>query len=572
LDNDTAGPDDEVQPPQSQTISLVAGQFPITTTAGGVVSLTDDNTLTYTPAARFSGTDTFSYQVMDSEGAVASAFVSINVGGVNNEPVFIGINGDSSQTSITRDEAKVQAEQLSFDLTTWYFDPEGDDLQFSAVSSDLSVVSSEVIGDNLILTFQPFSFGNADLEITATDPTGASQVTIVPVEVVGTPDPPSVIGTLNPLSGVEDQIVTADLGGVFADPDQQQLTYLVARIGTIVNPTAEQIASHPLVNSIGFVGDQLQIQLKQDQFGTADIEIAATDGSFRVSDSFTLTISPVADNPIATSDGYNVPVGSTLQILNPSDGLLRNDFDADGDAVSVDLTSVSDPLFGSVDVGTDGTFRYTSNTGDLGDVDQFTYRVLDATGRSSGTVTVSLTLNQSRYQNPLTDLSEDVNADGQISAIDALRIINFLNRELVNDSAISVPVSEIGAPPPDYFDANGDGRVSSGDALKVINMLRRINNGEGESISAEAALGVTTSFASGSNAGLPVRNLEPVTTITAEDPRDALLAVGLEITAPTTEKAVDAFSTEPAEASRPESVDEALSLVLGEFTLGEDLD
>ncbi len=45
-------------------------------------------------------------------------------------------------------------------------------------------------------------------------------------------------------------------------------------------------------------------------------------------------------------------------------------------------------------------------------------------------MTVSLTLNQSRYQNPLQDLSEDVNADGQVSAIDALRIINFLNRAL----------------------------------------------------------------------------------------------------------------------------------------------
>ncbi len=121
--------------------------------------------------------------------------------------------------------------------------------------------------------------------------------------VNNTPDPPSVIGTLNPLSGTEDQLVTADLGNVFADPDGEPLQYLVARIGNVVNPTPAQIALNPLVQSIGFDGDQLQVQLKPDQFGTVDLEIAATDGSFRVSDSFTLSVSirfPIARSRLLT--------------------------------------------------------------------------------------------------------------------------------------------------------------------------------------------------------------------------------------------------------------------------------
>jgi hypothetical protein len=180
-------------------------------------------------------------------------------------------------------------------------------------------------------------------------------------------------------------------------------------------------------------------------------------------------------------------------------------------------------------------------------------------------------LNQSRYQNPLRDLSEDVNADGQISAIDALRIVNFLNREL-GDTATSVPVSEIGDPPPNYYDANGDGQVSTGDALRVINALGRIvNSAQGESVGTLAASATTTGFVAGSTASLPVRNLEPVSAAVEEDPRDNVLAAGFEIESAATEQAVKAVSTDEAPQSSPNRVDEALSLVLDEFTLDGNL-
>jgi hypothetical protein len=175
-------------------------------------------------------------------------------------------------------------------------------------------------------------------------------------------------------------------------------------------------------------------------------------------------------------------------------------------------------------------------------------------------------------------LSEDVNADGLISAIDALRIINFLNRALINDTAISVPVSEIGTPPPDYYDTNGNGRVSSSDALQVINMLRRVTSAqpelvEREFIAPQAAMGVTTSFVAGSTASLPVRNFEPVTAESSElDPRDQVLAGGFEISSSQTEQAVQAVSTDGQTEQTSDSVDEALSLILDEFTLNGALD
>ncbi len=184
---------------------------------------------------------------------------------------------------------------------------------------------------------------------------------------------------------------------------------------------------------------------------------------------------------------------------------------------------------------------------------------------------MSLELNQSRYQNPLKDLSEDVNADGHVSSIDALRIINFLNREL-GDTATSVPVSEIGNPPPNYYDVNGDGRVSTGDALQVINEIgRAFNSAQGESVTSLAASATTTSFVAGATTGLPVRNLEPVSAAVEEDPRDSVMAAGFEIESVATEQAVKAVSTDEPTQSSPNRVDEALSLLLDEFTLDGNL-
>jgi hypothetical protein len=407
-----------------------------------------------------------------------------------------------------------------------------------------------------------------------------------------------VIGTLHPLGGPDDSelifedenegLVVADLTTIFYDPDGPPpndpngpvLIYSVVRLGTVINPTAAQISNDPLVESISFVGDDLQIELKPDQFGDVRIEIAATDRPanqgdlpFTVSDSFTLTVDSAEDDPEAKDDLlYKVPIGSVLQIVNRAFGLLGNDFDADEDqtaTLTVDINSVSNPSEGTVEVNLDGTFTYTNTSGSLNQIDSFTYRVKDEDGRFSDEATVEIQVSQSRYQNPLTDLSEDVNADGIVTVIDALRIINFLGRELSSGAGSSVPVSEIGEPPPDYYDTNGDGRVSFVDAIQVINMLSQFTSAESESVNSPAAMGVTTSFVAGSTTGLPVRNIEPVAAANvAVDPRDRLLAAGFEVTSPARDHAVDAFpSNDPSLASAPDSVDKALSLVLDELTL-----
>ena len=580
LENDRPGPADEQNPPQSQTIALQdpLTQFPKSTFRGGTVRI-ENGALVYAPPTLFSGVDQFEYTVVDNLGAAATGTVSIVVGGVNNAPFFVGINGNINEDSLTFNESKADPQQFQYDLTTWFEDPESDPITFAVSSDNSSVVAARIVGDTLILDLPSFAFSEeVILTLTATDDNGASVNTLVPVQVINTPDPPRVIGTLDPASGTEDRPFVADLSRVFADPDGEQLQYSVSRLDNILNPTPEQFAQHPLVRSITFSGDQMRILLEPNQFGSVEIEIGATDGSFRVSDSFTLTVAPVPDNPTAVGDAYAVPVGATLQILNPSSGLLRNDGDADGDQITIDQDSVTSTSLGDLQLFDDGTFIYTNTSGAVNDVDSFNYRLIDSTGRQSAPVIVTLTLNQSRYQNPIQEDFGDVTADGVISGLDALRILNLLNRRL--EGRPFLPVSEIGAPPPDYVDVDGNGRVSSIDALLVINILNARNNtgGEAEQVNSATDYAVTTTYASPVSAALPAANFvaptkefdeqqQTVSTIDETTARDALLRGGVMITDAAAEAVADSIVTESESKVSESDVDEVLSSLLDDLAL-----
>jgi hypothetical protein len=599
LDNDAGGPVGE-----NQTVSLVTSGFPIQTSAGGNVRLGNGNTLIYTPRGLFSGIDTFQYSVSDSDGEIGTATVSINLSNVNNNPVFEGVNGAKQDGStpenplpvntFQREESKTIAITETFDLNTWFSDPENAALTYSVVSDNPSValVSLGDTANNLLRVEYPsFGFGTANLTITATDPEGASTIVVVTADVQNTEDAPVRIDTLDPLSGVEDQIVTADLRTIFDDPDNAPLTYSVLRLGTIFNPTASQIADHPLIESINFIGDQLQIVLKPNQFGTVDlIEIAATDGLSQATDSFTLNVAGVPDAPIAVDDAYFLPIGSSLTFASPAGGLLRNDVDADGDAISIQLETIAGSASAGLMLNSDGTFTYQSPTGgSVGDQASLTYRIVDSTGRVSNTATVTFTLNQSRFQNPIADLREDVTADGNISALDALRVLNLLQRTSSTSGGTgSVPVSTLVASPPDFYDVNGDGQISAFDALLVVNRLREINNAqnsfEGEFVApaatvsssaatAFASSAVTTSIVSPDSSGMPSRQLELVeasaSTITPDQATDTLLTSGLMIDSTRSDQSTDWFSGDEGSAASVDQHDEALTSIFDEDSFDE---
>ncbi|WP_404310545.1 tandem-95 repeat protein [Neorhodopirellula lusitana] len=187
-----------------------------------------------------------------------------------------------------------------------------------------------------------------------------------------------------------------------------------------------------------------------------------------------------SEEGLVTISPNNAPVvvnDSTLAYRNESIivSVLANDSDADG----IDVSSVqieSGPSFGDVTPLADGTIRYTPTAGYTGS-DQFTYSVADVNGRRSGVATVNIQVVISSLQNP--DNKHDVNDDGEVSAIDALLIINHLNRYSGIISGGGTPTSEENLiadstdPKPNYYDVSGDREIAALDVLQVINELNR---------------------------------------------------------------------------------------------------
>jgi hypothetical protein len=99
-----------------------------------------------------------------------------------------------------------------------------------------------------------------------------------------------------------------------------------------------------------------------------------------------ITVNAANHPPGAAADAYTTTVKTTLTVAAP--GVLANDADPDGDALSAVL--VSGPSHGTVTLNPDGSFSYIPATGFAG-TDTFTYRASD--GRAvSATATVTLTV------------------------------------------------------------------------------------------------------------------------------------------------------------------------------------
>lgn len=88
--------------------------------------------------------------------------------------------------------------------------------------------------------------------------------------------------------------------------------------------------------------------------------------------------------PVARDDGYTLPSGGLLDVAAP--GVLGNDTDADGEALSASLLSPASS--GTATVSSNGALRYVPSPGFTGD-DAFTYRACDPRG-GCATATVRL--------------------------------------------------------------------------------------------------------------------------------------------------------------------------------------
>lgn len=114
----------------------------------------------------------------------------------------------------------------------------------------------------------------------------------------------------------------------------------------------------------------------------------------------TLRVAATGSNvpPIAVGDRYFAQLNGALSV--PAPGLIENDQDHNGDALTVSLVEGRGPSHGALELASDGSFTYIPNPGFSGE-DEFTYALSD--GVSAKQATVRIFVLEELVENPPND-------------------------------------------------------------------------------------------------------------------------------------------------------------------------
>ncbi len=210
---DTPGTTDSVLKNDSDSVK----SYDTTSAHGGSVVYNDNGTFTYTPAANFNGTDSFSYTVQDKDGNTTTGTISIGVNSVNDAPTAVN---DSAST--------VQFDDVNIDVLSNDSDVDGDSLSVSSFDSTSAKGGTVTKNADGTLSYEPkegFS-GTDSFNVTVDDGNGGKTTSKVTVNV----EPFSVnqnrLGKLD--IGAALRAAGAQLSAAKSDLRQSQLALLQA--------------------------------------------------------------------------------------------------------------------------------------------------------------------------------------------------------------------------------------------------------------------------------------------------------------------------------------------------------
>ena len=239
---------------------------------------------------------------------------------------------------------------VSFDVSPYFADPDGDDLAYSATSSSTSRASVEVSGNSVVITGG--RIGRATITVTAHDPDGLTAEQVFEVRVRQRNRAPRRVGTIPDQTAKEDGTTSVDVSPYFADPDGDPLAYSANSSST---STATVSVSGSTVSITG------------ESQGTAAITVTARDiGGLTATQRFDVSVQEPnrAPQPVGTIPDQTVSTGGGVQV-----NIGGYFTDPDGDALGYSATSSSTATAAVTVLG--GT--------------------VTVTGRSAGTATITVT-------------------------------------------------------------------------------------------------------------------------------------------------------------------------------------
>lgn len=167
----------------------------------------------------------------------------------------------------------------------------------------------------------------------------------------------------------DDAPVSINLGGVVVDQDEDPITF--------------NLKSKPNFGEATLSGSTLTFDRGADEFGETTVLLEARSGDAKPT-KFTIPIEVTAanDGPVAVDDVATLRADQNSIVIDE----LKNDFDVEGDAITIDAV----PEKGNVTIQADGTLLYTRDENILSP-DQFFYTIEDEPGlKGAGLVTVTV--------------------------------------------------------------------------------------------------------------------------------------------------------------------------------------
>ncbi|MCM8570640.1 Ig-like domain-containing protein [Gramella jeungdoensis] len=348
-----------------------------TDVSNGSLNLDGDGSFTYTPNTGFSGEDTFIYIANDGELDSNEVTVTITVNPEPNQAPTATADSYSTdfETTLTVSAANGV---LSNDT-----DPDGDAL-IAQLQTDVSNGTLNLNEDGSF-TYTPDTGFSGEDTFTYIANDGELDSNEVTVTITVNPEPnqaPTAVAD-SYATGFETTLTVSAANGVLSndtDPDGDALT---AQLQTDVSNGSLNLdgdGSFTYTPNAGFSGDDAFTYIVNDgELNSNEVTV-------------TITVNPEPNQaPTAVADSYATGFETTLTV-SAANGVLSNDTDPDGDALTAQLqTDVSN---GSLNLDGDGSFTYTPDTGFSGE-DSFTYLATDgelSSNVATVTINVSATL------------------------------------------------------------------------------------------------------------------------------------------------------------------------------------
>ncbi len=404
----------------------------VTQSPKGTLVVNANNTVTFTPAANFFGTTTYTYQVQNTFGLKDTAVVTMTVNPVNDPPTAV-----NDTLTVAEDSSATVVDVLANDSA----EPDvNEKLTVTAVTQPTT--GGTVTLDKGIVAFTPapdFN-GTTTFSYTVSDGNGGTATATVTVTVTPVNDPLTAKDDTATVKEDADATAIDVLANDSSGPDSNETL------------TVKEVSQPTEGGTVALEGGKVLFTPAKNFNGEVTFTYTVTDGNGGTATATVkVTVTPENDPPTGVADAFAVPGDKGETTLD----VLANDSSAPDSGEKLTVSAVTQPTSGgTVAIGTDGAnIVFTPTPGFRGRV-TFTYTVSDENGGSTPDVSVTVYVG-----------SSDSDGDGLTDEEELQRGTDPHNRDTDGGGVNDGDEARAGTNPLDYRDdlaTVGHGCASTG--------------------------------------------------------------------------------------------------------------